>query len=556
MLFAAAIVGGVAALIAWGGPAAERPTYQTSPAEIGDLTVEVSATGTLQPLIQVDISSELSGVVRSVAVTENQKVRKGDVLAVLDTARLAAQIERAEASVTAAKAKIADARTTLSESERAFSRAAQLSSRGMVADQARETAEAARDRAQSAVAMEEANLAIAEAELKLQQADLEKSTIYAPIDGMVLTRSVDPGQTVASSLQAPVLFVIAADLAQMELKAAIDEADIGGVRPGQDARFTVDAFPERRFSAEIRDIAFASVTTEGVVTYDARLDVDNRELLLRPGMTATVAVVVRQDSGVLTVPAAAFRFRPAADDGTARLQPAEPAHAAHGASVRRQPRGQAGGRRQPHALRPRGRRAAAGAGEGRRRRRRADRDPVRAQGRRPGGDRRRRAPGLTRGMSPLIAFERVWKTYGHGEARVDALAGVDLEIERGAFVAIMGPSGSGKSTAMNIIGCLDTPSAGRHGFGGIDAGRLDRGSRAVLRNLHIGFVFQGYNLLPRTTAAENVELPLSIAGCRRRSGGRARSRRSPRSAWPGASITSRRSCPAASSSAWRSPGRS
>ena len=310
--FAAAIVAGVAALIAWGGPTAERPTYQASPAEIGNLTVEVSATGTLQPLIQVDISSELSGVVRSVAVSENQKVRKGDVLAVLDTARLAAQIERAEASVTAAKAKIADARTTLAESERAFSRAAQLSSRGMVADQARETAEAARDRAQSAVAMEEANLAIAEAELKLQQADLKKSTIYAPIDGMVLTRSVDPGQTVASSLQAPVLFVIAADLAQMELKAAIDEADIGGVRPGQNARFTVDAFPDRRFSAEIRDIAFASVTTEGVVTYDARLDVDNRELLLRPGMTATVAVVVRQDSGVLTVPAAAFRFRPAA----------------------------------------------------------------------------------------------------------------------------------------------------------------------------------------------------------------------------------------------------
>ncbi|MET0600348.1 MAG: ABC transporter ATP-binding protein [Mesorhizobium sp.] len=115
-------------------------------------------------------------------------------------------------------------------------------------------------------------------------------------------------------------------------------------------------------------------------------------------------------------------------------------------------------------------------------------------------------------MSPLIAFESVWKTYGRGEARVDALAGVDFEIERGAFVAIMGPSGSGKSTAMNIIGCLDTPSAGRHSFGGIDAGRLDRGSRAVLRNLHIGFVFQGYNLLPRTTAAENVELPLVYRG--------------------------------------------
>ncbi|CAM5427328.1 putative ABC transport system ATP-binding protein [Aquamicrobium terrae] len=117
-------------------------------------------------------------------------------------------------------------------------------------------------------------------------------------------------------------------------------------------------------------------------------------------------------------------------------------------------------------------------------------------------------------MSPaaLIAFDKVWKTYGHGEARVHALAGVDLSIAKGEFVAIMGPSGSGKSTAMNIIGCLDTPSAGTYSFMGLDAGRLDRNRRALLRNLHIGFVFQGYNLLPRTTAAENVELPLIYRG--------------------------------------------
>ncbi len=114
--------------------------------------------------------------------------------------------------------------------------------------------------------------------------------------------------------------------------------------------------------------------------------------------------------------------------------------------------------------------------------------------------------------APLITFEKVWKTYGRGEARVHALAGVDLAIARGEFVAIMGPSGSGKSTAMNIIGCLDTPTSGRYGFLDVDAGRLDRGSRATLRNLYVGFVFQGYNLLPRTTAAENVELPLIYRG--------------------------------------------
>lgn len=308
-LCALAVAGGIGAYL-WSSPSSAKVTYTTVPAEIGNLTVEVSATGTLQPLTQVDISSELSGVVRSVAVQENQQVRKGDVLAELDTSRLVAQIERAEASVKAAEAKVTDARTTLKESEQTLARTQQLSKRGMVADQALESAQAARDRADSAVASADANLAIAVAELKLQQADLEKSTIYAPIDGIVLTRSVDPGQTVASSLQAPVLFVIAADLKQMELKAAIDEADIGAVAPGQRARFTVDAFPERRFDAEIRDIAYASVTTEGVVTYDARFDVDNRELLLRPGMTATVAVVTREARDIITVPSAAFRYRP------------------------------------------------------------------------------------------------------------------------------------------------------------------------------------------------------------------------------------------------------
>lgn len=285
-------------------------SFVTVPAEAGDLTVEVTATGTLQPLTQVDISSELSGVVRSVAVNENQRVGKGDVLAALDTTRLLAEIERAEASVKAADARVEDARITLNETTTAHLRASQLSSRGMATEQALDTATAARDRAQSALDAAEANAAIAAAELKLQQADLQKSTIYAPIDGIVLTRSVDPGQTVASSLQAPVLFVIAADLGKMELKAAVDEADIGGVQPDQKARFTVDAFPGRIFDASISDIAYASVTTDGVVTYDARLEVDNAELLLRPGMTATVEIVTREAENVLTVPSAAFRFRP------------------------------------------------------------------------------------------------------------------------------------------------------------------------------------------------------------------------------------------------------
>jgi len=309
----AAVVIAAAGLAYWQFGGSTAPvSYATAPAEIGDITVEVSATGTLQPLIQVDISSELSGVMRSVAVEENQIVKKGDVLAELDTTRLAAQIDGAKASVKSAEAKVMEAKTTRTETEQAFARAEQLLKRGMTSQQTLDTAIAARDRAIANVAMAEANLAISQAQLKQQDADLEKSTIYAPIDGIVLTRSVNPGQTVASSMQAPVLFVLAANLENMELKAAIDEADIGGVKPGQAARFTVDAFPDRNFDAEIRDISFASVTTEGVVTYNARLNVDNSELLLRPGMTATVSVVTREAKGVLTVPAAAFRFSPTA----------------------------------------------------------------------------------------------------------------------------------------------------------------------------------------------------------------------------------------------------
>jgi HlyD family secretion protein len=310
-LVALAVVAAAVAAYQWYGSQAVKVDYTTVPAAKADLTVQVSATGTLQPLTQVDISSELSGVVRSVAVNENQQVKKGDVLAALDTSRLEAQIERAQASAKAAEANVENARITLKENEQALVRAAELAKRGQTTNQALEAATATRDRAKAAVDSADANLAIANADLKLQQSDLDKSTIYAPIDGIVLTRSVDPGQTVASSLQAPVLFVIAADLKSMELKAAIDEADIGSVKAGQHARFTVDAFPERPFDAEIRDISFASLTTDGVVTYDARLDVANDELLLRPGMTATVSVVTKQAKDVLAVPATAFRYKPA-----------------------------------------------------------------------------------------------------------------------------------------------------------------------------------------------------------------------------------------------------
>jgi HlyD family secretion protein len=295
----------------WQTARAVTVSYATVPAETADLIIDVSATGTLQPITKVDVSSEQSGVVRQVNFGENQRVKKGDVLAVLDTVTLSAQIERAEASLLAAQARLKDAQTTATEKQQVLDRSGKLKARGMVTTQDIETATAARDRSVNAIDSAKADIAMGEADLKLQKAALEKATIYAPIDGVILTRSVDPGQTIAASMSAPVLFVIAQDLGQMQLEAAIDEADIGAVIEGQTANFSVDAYPDKSFTATISDIAYASVTTESVVTYEAKLTVDNKDLLLRPGMTANVDIVTREAKGALTIPNAAFRYQPA-----------------------------------------------------------------------------------------------------------------------------------------------------------------------------------------------------------------------------------------------------
>ena len=294
----------------WSSTGSTTKTYTSEPAVISDLTIEVSATGTLQPLTQVEVSSEQSGVIREVLVKENQFVKKGDVLLVIDTTTLAAQVERAEAGVKASKAQVADAQTSLKEAGQLLERAKSLKVRGTVSQQDVDTAIAKRDRAASSVISAEAALAVSEAELKVQQAAFAKSTIYAPIAGIVLTRSADPGQTVAASLSAPVLFVIAEDLKRMKLEAAIDEADIGMVSQGQKANFKVDAYNDKTFSAEITEVAYASKTTDNVVSYQAELGVSNDDLSLRPGMTANVDITVREANGVLTIPNGAFRYQP------------------------------------------------------------------------------------------------------------------------------------------------------------------------------------------------------------------------------------------------------
>jgi HlyD family secretion protein len=287
--------------------------YRTMEATRGDLTVTVTATGNLEPTNQVDVGTEVSGTIETVEADYNDTVRQGQVLARLDTTLLEAQVNQSRAAVESARANLLQARANVeeaaSELER-FARVRELSGGKIPSLQDFEAAEAALKRAAAAEAMAEASIAQAEAKLRIDTTNLEKATIHSPINGVVLARSVEPGQTVAASLQAPVLFTLAEDLTQMELHVDVDEADVGKVTEGQEASFTVDAYPERTFPAHITQVRYGSRITEGVVTYPTVLTVDNTDLSLRPGMTATADIIVRQVSDTLLIPNAALRYAP------------------------------------------------------------------------------------------------------------------------------------------------------------------------------------------------------------------------------------------------------
>lgn len=307
---AALAIGGYLAQAMFAGGAAT--TYKTAVAARGPLTVLVTATGSVQPRNQVEVSSELSGTVRRVLVDYNSEVRRDEVLAELDIEKLNATLENSRAKLAAARAQVAMAEATLTETEREYQRKKSLQSRDFSSDQAAETALAQFRRAQASLENYRALVTVAEADLRLNEVNLTKSVIRSPINGVVLKRSVDPGQTVAATLQAPVMFTIAEDLRQMELRVDVDEADVGRLKPGQAATFSVDAYSDRRFPATIRLVRYGSETVQNVVTYKAVLDIDNAELLLRPGMTATAEIVVEKVEDGLLVPNQALRWKPPA----------------------------------------------------------------------------------------------------------------------------------------------------------------------------------------------------------------------------------------------------
>lgn len=307
----------VAGLAAWlwldRAGSGTQPAYVTETVSRGHLVVRVTANGTVQPTNKANIGSELSGTVARVHVDVNDRVRKGQVLAELDTGRLGDQVARSRASLEVARANLRQAQATAAEAQGNLRRLQEVwrLSGGKVPSEAElATGQATLQRAQSAVASGEAGVTDARAALSADETNLRKAAIRSPMDGVVLSRAVDPGNAVAASLQAVTLFTLAEDLARMKLEVNVDEADVGLVREGQKATFTVSAYPTRSYPATIRRVSYGSTTKDNVVSYVAELSVDNEDLSLRPGMSATASILATERIDVLLVPNAALRFSP------------------------------------------------------------------------------------------------------------------------------------------------------------------------------------------------------------------------------------------------------
>lgn len=292
---------------------AGRPVFVTEPIRRGDLSLGITATGNLNPTNQVTVSSELSGICEAVYVEMNDEVKKGQKIAKLDTRKLNQQTEKTRATLAGAEARVLQATATLREATANLERAQDLHklSGGRTPSKAEmDTVAAVADRAKADLANINATVDGAKADLLANESDLSKADILSPVDGIVLTRSLEVGQTVAASFNAPELFVIAEDPRKMKLLVSVAEADIGKVKDGQSASFSVDAWPGRIYNAVLKRVSYGSTIVDNVVTYQAELEVANDDLTLRPGMTATATIDVDKREQVLLIPPPALRFRP------------------------------------------------------------------------------------------------------------------------------------------------------------------------------------------------------------------------------------------------------
>ncbi len=320
----------VAAAAAWRWRAARSDRefhFETAPVTRGRVVAKVTATGTLSALVTVQVGSQVSGRISALHADFNTPVRKGQLIALIDPQLFEAAVEQAKANAVAAQGNLAKARAQALDADRQLGRTRTLAERKLVATADLDTAQANADAARASVQAAEGALAQTRAALHQAQVNLAYTRIVSPTDGVVISRSVDVGQTVAASLQAPTLFVIAEDLSKMQVDTSVAEADVGRLRAGMPATFTVDAYPGKVFKGLVRQVRNAPQTVQNVVTYDAVVDVANPDLELKPGMTATVTFVYAEKQDVLRVPNAALRFRAppalAAAAGRGAAAPAE-----------------------------------------------------------------------------------------------------------------------------------------------------------------------------------------------------------------------------------------
>jgi HlyD family secretion protein len=331
---------GAGAFYFWGWiePNGSNQRYRMVKVERGDITSSVTATGTINPVVTVLVGSQVSGTIKALYADFNSRVKEGQVIAQIDPALFEAQVDQARANVLKAQAGLANAQATVqgakanlykadvavADTKRSLDRNAPLAERKVVAQQVLDTAQANYDSAvaqrdalkaqllvtDAQVESEKANVENTKAALRMAETNLRYATIRSPVSGIVISRNVDVGQTVAASLQAPTLFTIAKDLTQMQVDTNFSEADIGRIETGQEATFTVDAYPERIFHGRVSEIRNAPQTIQNVVTYDVVIMVANPDLKLKPGMTANVTIIVAHENGVLKIPNAALRFQP------------------------------------------------------------------------------------------------------------------------------------------------------------------------------------------------------------------------------------------------------
>jgi len=319
LLAIAAVLG--LAVLAWWAWSARAPAagggFRTGAVDRGEVRVVISATGTLRATTTVDVGSQVSGQMQEVLVDFNDRVEKDQPIARLDPAPFQSRVKQTEADLASARASVNEAQATLKNAEADYARKSDLAARQLIARNELDLALAARDQARARVVSAQAGVQQRQAAVDNARLDVNYTIIRSPVDGVILLRAVEPGQTVAASFQTPVLFQIAEDLGQMQIDLSIDEADVGQIKEGLPVSFTVDAFRDRQFQGEVKQVRLSATSTANVISYPVVVQVDNSDMSLLPGMTASAEIVVSRREGVLRVPNAALRFTPPGLDAAA-----------------------------------------------------------------------------------------------------------------------------------------------------------------------------------------------------------------------------------------------